>query len=286
MWRQRYDRSGTKVLADSEGLWIMRLHYSVLQPGSSRWATPQLVAGIEPTANASKAAVISNAAGDAMIAWAEKKGRKDSDTSERQENCEVVMATRLMKSDLSKPDVTKPDLSWESPKALSKPAGDFACDIVGFNMALDEAGNALVGWTASVQPERDHVAYAPAGEPWRPQLPLPYSDSGSTSQLRIAFVSPGRAVVVGTYSKHDQERSSKRTHIVTHQFDAGKMDAKNPSKAWTNSQRIDWPNGASAQQPTLAVHPNGQAISSWRQMIPGKAGISAYSWDTNTAKSP
>ena len=80
MWRQRYDRSGTKVLADSEGLWIMRLHYSVLQPGSSRWATPQLVAGIEPTANASKAAVISNAAGDAMIAWAEKKGRKDSDT--------------------------------------------------------------------------------------------------------------------------------------------------------------------------------------------------------------
>lgn len=278
VWRQRYDRSGTKVSADSEGLWIQRLHYSVLQPGSTRWAAPHLVEGITPTANVSKAAISSNAAGDAMIAWAEKKGRKGSDT---QENCEVVMATRLVKT----------DLSWESPKAVSKPAGDFACDIVGFNMALDTAGNALVGWTASVQPERDHVAYAPAGQPWRAQLPLPYSNSGKTSQLRIAFVSPGRAVVVGTYVKHGQDRRSMRSHIVTHHFDASKMDTAttskaDPSQAWTASQRIDWPKGASAQQPTLAIHPNGQAISTWRQMIPGKAGISAYTWNTNTAKAP
>ena len=225
-----------------------------------------------------------------MIAWAEKKGRKDSDAKEKQENCEVVMATRLIKSDPTKPDLTKPDLSWESPKPLSQPAGDFACDIVGFNMALDTAGNALVGWTAYAQPERDHVAYAAKGQPWRAQLPLPYSDSGSTGQLRIAFVSPGRAVVVGTYveygAKHGQDRRSRRSHIVTHHFDASKMDVKTPSQAWTASQRIDWPQGASAQQPTLAVHPNGQAISSWRQMIPGKAGISAYTWNTDTAKSP
>jgi hypothetical protein len=91
-------------------------------------------------------------------------------------------------------------------------------------------------------------------------------------------------VLVGTYAKHNQDRYSKRTYIVKHHFDADKMDAKNPSQAWSASERIDWPKGASAQQPTLAVHPNGQAISTWRQIIPGSEGISAYTWNTNAAK--
>jgi hypothetical protein len=276
VWMQFYDRTGTKALQKDEGLYIQRLHYSVLMPSSTTWTKPQLVTDVEPTADMSKAVVTSNAAGDTVIAWAQKKGRKESDTTE---NCEIAMATRSIKS-----DPTKLELAWETPKRLFEPAGDFVCSIVGLSLALDTAGNALVGWTASTLPERDHVAYAPAGQPWRAQLPLPYSDSASTSQLRIAFVSPGRAVVIGTYAKHNQDRYSRRTHIVTHQFEADKMDAKKPSQAWTSSQRIDWPKGASAQQPTLAVHPNGQAISSWRQIIPGSEGISAYKWNTNAAK--
>lgn len=272
VWTQFYDITGTKVLQKEEGLRIKRLHYSVLQPGSSRWAKPLLVAGVESTADMSQARVSSNAAGDALVAWAQKKGRKDTD---KQENCEVVMATRLVKTDSS-----KPDLSWETPKPLSKPAGDFACNIVSFSMALDAAGNALVGWTASVQPERDHVAYAAAGQAWRAQLPLPYSDMGSTSQLRIAFVSPGRAVVVGTYAKHGQDRRSRRSHIVKHHFEADKMDVKAPAQAWSASQLIDWPEGQglSAQQPTLAVHPSGQGISTWRQAARSGNGIHAYTW--------
>jgi hypothetical protein len=278
VWLQAYSEDGAKALPQEEGLYIKRLHYSVLQPGSTSWSTPQLMPGIEPTANVSQPLVRSNLAGDVLIAWAQKKGRKQTD---RSENCEVAMATRLTQSE-SKTTA----LNWDAPKRLFEPAGDFACSISGLQAAIDSAGNALVGWTAYVQPERDHVAYAAKGQPWRAQLALPYSDSGSTGQLRIAFVSPGRAVVVGTYAKHDQPRRSRRTHIVKHHFDADKWDPKNPSQAWSASQRIDWSNGASAQQPTLAVHPNGQAISSWRQMVPGKAGIFAYVWNTNTAKSP
>jgi hypothetical protein len=280
VWLQVYSEDGTKALLKEEGLRIRRLYYSVLQPGGIRWTTPQLVHGIEPTASVSKAVVRSNAAGDTVLAWAENKGRKESDMPrDTQENCEVVMATRLLQFDSN-----KSAFSLETPKRLSEPAGDFACPIVSLQAAIDTSGNALVGWTAYAEPERDHVAYAAKGQPWRKQLALPYSDSGSITQLRIAFVSPGRAVVIGTYAKHDQPRRSRRSHIVKHHFDADKWDAKNPSRAWSASQRIDWPDGASAQQPTLAVHPNGQAISSWRQMAPGKLGISAYVWDTNTVK--
>jgi hypothetical protein len=281
VWMQFYDITGTKALISDEGLHIQRLHYSVLEPGSASWAKPQLVSGIEPTADVSKAVVSSNAAGDALIAWAQKKGRKEGDT---QENCEIAMATRLIKAERTKSDLSKLDLAWETPKRLFEPAGDFACSISGLQVAIDNAGNALVGWTAYVEPERDHVAYGAKGQPWRPQLALPYSDTGSTGQLRIAFVSPGRAVVIGTYAKHNQDRYSKRTYIVKHHFDADKMDAKNPSQAWSASERIDWLKGASAQQPTLAIHPSGQAISTWRQVIPGNEGISAYRWNTNTAK--
>jgi hypothetical protein len=281
VWLQPYEENGAKALVKEEGLRIRRLYFSVLQPGSVRWTLPQLVEGIDATADVSKAVVSSNAAGKVVIAWVQKKGRKDSD---RQANCEVVTATRSLAYELPKSEASR--LAWEESKSLSRVSAEDDCQIYDLQAAVDTAGNALVGWTAHSRPDVDHVAYAPAGQPWQAQLALPYSEGGSMTQLRMAFTSSGRAVVVGTYSKHDQERSSKRTHIVTHQFDAGKMDAKNPSKAWTNSQRIDWLNGASAQQPTLAVHPNGQAISSWRQMIPGKAGISAYIWDTNTGKSP
>jgi hypothetical protein len=281
VWLQPYSADGTKALSKDEGLYVKRLHYSVLQPGSTSWSKPQLMQGIEQTAHVSQPRVRSNAAGDVVIVWAQKKGRK---TSDRQENCEIATATRLIQSESKKSE--KSELAWDTPKHLHAPAGDFACSISGLQLAIDTAGNALVGWTAYAQPERDHVAYAAKGQPWRAQLALPHSDSGSTAQLRIAFVSPGRAVVVGTYAKHDQPRHSRRTHIVKHHFDANKWDAKTPSLAWSASQRIDWPNGASAQQPTLAVHPNGQAISSWRQIIPGKAGISAYVWSTNTAKAP
>jgi hypothetical protein len=276
VWMQFYDTTGTKALQKDEGLHIQRLHYSVLMPSSTTWTKPQLVTDVEPTADMSKAVITSNAAGDTVIAWAQKKGRKQSDTTE---NCEIAMATRLMTAER-----TKSEFAWETPKRLFETTGDIACSIVGLSLALDTAGNALVGWTAYTQPERDHVAYAPAGQPWRAQLALPYSSSGSTGQLRIAFVSPGRAVVIGTYTKHNQDRYSKRTYIVKHHFDADKMNAKTPSQAWSASERIDWPKGASAQQPTLAVHPNGQAISTWRQMIPGKEGISAYVWNTNNPK--
>jgi hypothetical protein len=265
VWLQNHDLG-------LSGLSTRRLYYSVLQPDKNRWTAPQMVDDPDPVANMQLPVVSSNDAGDTVIAWVQ--------SMQSQGKCNYAMAMRSAKPEASqKPGIAREAAKqftpeWPAQYTQARTDGmDYPCFITEITAAIDNAGNALVAWAESTSHTTGYVAYAPAGQPWRARVELPYKQGGD---LRLAFVAPGKAVVVSGYSQWEPSRR----RVITHQF-----DANNDKQPWSNSQLIDWPDGIGrgAFGASLVVSPNGQAISTWQQKTIDKMGFSAYTWNINDA---
>ncbi len=260
VWLQGYD---DKVSGGS----VTRVFYSTLLPGQASWSRPAVVWGSEPTARVSHVVVHSHAAGQAVLAWIEKEGK-----------CSVVWAARWGR--------VGDGAGWQPPQRVNGPwplqatqprtdGMDYPCAINEISLAADAAGNALAGWSElSATSVNAYAAYSPAGQAWQQAVALPESAGSSASNLRMDFVSPGRAVVLHRYSQVRPDRS----RIAVQSF-----DASNAAKPWGASQSIDWPDGSGAFGASLAVNTSGQAISSWRQSNQQDNGISAYQWKVDNA---
>ena len=263
VWLQRYDLGSSTPSA-------RRLYYSVLQPQSSRWTTPLMLDDPDPLANVQYPAVSSNGAGDTVIAWVQTQGK-----------CYYAMAARSVKHAASQKQETVWEpavrLTPEWPALSTQPRSDgmdYPCFITEVTAAIDAAGNAMVAWEASSAQSTSYLAFAPAGQPWRAQAALPYSEGASAGDMRMVFTAPGKAVVLSGYGRLEPPRR----RVVKHHF-----DANNNTQPWSASQLIDWPNGSGAFGATLAVSPNGQTISTWQQSNLYKSGFSAYTWNINDA---